>query len=1444
MDMNMKRLGRNHSSSITERRSYRGGGGSSPWWRALLCSTAMAVAASVLVLAGPPTPEAGAQSTTTVQFDRDGYNAAEGDSAHAKLTFSPATTSQATFTINTTAGTATAGDDFTVGPHSCTVPSGRTSHVCNIPVLADSQIEDYEQFTIALAPPPSGFTLGANSTATVQIVNVSVVPDNWALKPSGVGPGEQFRLLFKTHNERDGTASAIATYDTFVRNRVSGASTGHADIRQYSSTFRVVGSTPTVGAAQHTATGIMVSGEPSHTPFSTPIYWLNGPKIADDYNDFWDGTWDDNSHGAHRRANGNASTNNRGPNTGTQTGTTHATAGTKKPSRALGTTNANTRWGGGDPNQNPIDQGDIPKGNNNVYIGLSGIFEVDSGDAANPTISIAATQEKVTEGDTIRFTIRSMPPPTTQKSVSVTVDETTDGGRNFVPASQRGDRTVTVPVNTGTVTFTVRTTDNDRSERDGGVTVTVNDGTSYDPHDTLNTASTVIESDEEFNELSAGVALGNGSTGPAHTGARVVFKFDTGEAQARELSGIRTQLAWSGDVISPRSDHRPTTWDQFWYHPDTGRPGGYVRTGLERTIYRNNTGFDTDIYVKNRQEAGGDVDDGWIAMRSIASGKTAPHLDAEWACMAVGSGTCPSAWPGVPTVTVVALDNGRVMSGEDARFRVSVNPAPGTGETKRVYLRTWYRYLRGGGQDQNEAFRHVDVDSSGTATFTMPTRLSRVGPGRTARAQVQEDIAYTNDSAYASVETSRFQPSSQPCWYGHTHYPASSPYAVKVGPIDVEGLKLLARLGYLPKADFNEDNVVDALDLDRSVLPPRYHHYLNVSRHAAMGITDCLTADEIDDLGAGTYRTVWTTCKVDYGHTDHTHGSYTDGRGGSHSHHHNYFPADKFGDGNCAFAGFRSDSQSDSLTDAGFPDPGVLTFSEVTATAMTLSWPERDVDHYLVYWGESGDGANVHEVEVDADTHSYTISGLKPGTVYAVIVYSHDLNEVTTTGYQPTATESPYAGLIADVTEWRNDTRYVSNQDHTDRWDRVLLTLGETVADTSLTKMTAAEAQTYADRGWTRWDSVVTALAEIEAGTTSDPAPPDPVTPDPEPVTPDPDPEISVAGGGGVTEGGDAIFAVTAVPAPSAPLTVDVSVSQSGDFGVSPGTRTVTIPASGSATLTVGTTDDSTDEADGQVTVAVDVGSGYTVSPTAGTATVAVADDDDPPPVIPQISVAAGAGVTEGDAATFTVTASPAPSAALTVDVSVAQSGDYGVTTGSRTVTVGTSGTATLTVATTNDSTDEADGQVTVTVDVGSGYTVSQSAGSATVAVSDDDDPPPPPPPVVNATPSLSISDATAGEGGTLTFTVTLSPASSRYVWVNYYARPEYGAALSATYADFAQTYGMLTFKPGETSKTITVAAVDDSSPEGDETFTVVLYSAVQAAIADGEATGTITDND
>ena len=313
------------------------------------------------------------------------------------------------------------------------------------------------------------------------------------------------------------------------------------------------------------------------------------------------------------------------------------------------------------------------------------------------------------------------------------------------------------------------------------------------------------------------------------------------------------------------------------------------------------------------------------------------------------------------------------------------------------------------------------------------------------------------------------------------------------------------------------------------------------------------------------------------------------------------------------------------------------------------------------------------------------------------------------------------------------------------------------------------------------------------------------------------------------------MFTITADPAPAAPLTVDVAVAQSGDYGATPATRTVTVPTSGTATLIVATTNDSTDEPDGSITATISTGTGYTISAAAGTATVAVADDD-----VPEVSITAGGDITEGGDAVFTITADPAPSTALTVTVAVAQTGDYGATTGSRQVTVPTSGAVTLTVATTNDSTDEPDGSITATIGDDSGYTISAAAGTATIAIADDDNPPPP----SSSKPSISVDDATAGEGdGAVEFTVKLSAASSSAVAVYYFTNQ--GTAMP--YADYRPEWGQVTFAAGDTSKTVQVSLIDDRTPgEGDETFVLklVLSDTAHATLADDQAQGTITDND
>ena len=110
------------------------------------------------------------------------------------------------------------------------------------------------------------------------------------------------------------------------------------------------------------------------------------------------------------------------------------------------------------------------------------------------------------------------------------------------------------------------------------------------------------------------------------------------------------------------------------------------------------------------------------------------------------------------------------------------------------------------------------------------------------------------------------------------------------------------------------------------------------------------------------------------------------------------------------------------------------------------------------------------------------------------------------------------------------------------------------------------------------------------------------------PPTPDPDQVITITGGSGITEGGAASFTITADPAPASPITVNVGVSQTGDWGA---TGAATVSVSGATTTyTITTTDDKIDEVHGSVTATVQAGNGYTVGAPAS-ATVAVSDDDD-----------------------------------------------------------------------------------------------------------------------------------------------------------------------------------------------------------------------------------------
>ena len=203
---------------------------------------------------------------------------------------------------------------------------------------------------------------------------VPLVPRNWALTPSGLTTGDKFRLLFLTYSGRAPTSTDIADYNTYVQNQAN-RSNAHAAIKPHRSGFRVVGCTAAKDARDNTETTYTATDK------GVPIYWLDGNKVVDDYEDFYDGGWDDEANPKDRA--GNAITPQLG-----YVWTGCRNDGTAKPSTAFG--NTNVEVGRLDSAGSPLSAGSSTSSSLTTYsyYALSGVFVVPNSPATGaPTIT-------------------------------------------------------------------------------------------------------------------------------------------------------------------------------------------------------------------------------------------------------------------------------------------------------------------------------------------------------------------------------------------------------------------------------------------------------------------------------------------------------------------------------------------------------------------------------------------------------------------------------------------------------------------------------------------------------------------------------------------------------------------------------------------------------------------------------------------------------------------------------------------------------------------------------------------------------------------------------------------------------------------------------------------------------------------------------------------------
>ena len=189
----------------------------------------------------------------------------------------------------------------------------------------------------------AGLVCAAAPAAAQQTAEV---PQNWSLNPSGLGVGDKFRLIFLTSGSgrRNAKSTDIADYNAFVQGR---AKNGHRAIREFASKFRVVGSTETVAARDNTGT----------TGAGVEIHWLDGGKVADNYGDFYDGSWDD--EGNPRGKDGNrVDLGVHGPCTLTTVGYPFVWTGSNRD----GTSHSSRFLGGGTTDLSPVEAGRLSSG--------------------------------------------------------------------------------------------------------------------------------------------------------------------------------------------------------------------------------------------------------------------------------------------------------------------------------------------------------------------------------------------------------------------------------------------------------------------------------------------------------------------------------------------------------------------------------------------------------------------------------------------------------------------------------------------------------------------------------------------------------------------------------------------------------------------------------------------------------------------------------------------------------------------------------------------------------------------------------------------------------------------------------------------------------------------------------------------------------------------------
>ncbi len=1243
----------------------------------------------------------------------------------------------------------------------------------------------------------------ASQTPTANPDGSYTVPEDWALTPSGLRPGEKFRLLFVTSTTRTSNVgeNMISTYNSFVQNA---AAAGHSAIRPYSAQFRVVGSTAAVDARDNTGT----------TGTGVPIYWLNGAKVADNYADFYDGTWDGPPNRSPKNEAGEAN-----PLNSVFTGSNQD--GTKHSSYPFGNLQFDVQTGS-PTSGNPLSGGRNSGHDLRPFYALSPVFKVivppaelsliwtesipakpepgrgnlgndnrfrskrvKETDSGTTNVFFYVRTERLhssklpfrvcVSGDATQSTTNS-PQPEAGDDFQVVLDGVVQG-RCFdssIPANQRYKRLAVTILNDDRL--------EDRSRDTEHVVLTL----SQAPGSPLPSPYRIVSRESGYWKLSLGIEDDDFWQQPVQFSPAeyeiVHAKAVVGRVQTRR---VKEALAWQGServslMFTKGPDYTPYTVTYRVVHAESTATYGadYTLVG-----YNRNTDRGTIQVPRQSPRAGGAalqvnvVDDSRvegeeqfvIEMVDVSGGLWVnKENDRHKLSIKVDDNDNPAYLRVSPERTTLSGDGAEqriTMSAGvplpvDVHFEYCVEEGAAT-------LGTDYELTGPDGAKVTGTGCNLVTLPAGSAGIDLTVRMldgdDRVEPDEQVKIRLRKSTVPGRETASSTVEIKILPSTVERDKDGNEVDMAA---IVTLKDDDMPTLEVAGQRGA------GQDGKLIAFTV-RAVNGPFDR---NLSLHWEL--------DDPGDLIDGDTKTVTRTrpCTQflrDVGFcTGSTHTYTTES------------PVHRKKSGIALLARGKTKVSLDFLVRNGGPD-GSVTLKASEGKSFRLV-PGKGSACVAIRGGACSGGqggssddtvvppqptaavANVQVAAVDAASATVTWDAVEHATSYRV-------------AYEGTAGDP--ANNVQGSVDGHTDTTWTFEHNAGEAMTLTVTVTPEYVDGNG-------DTQRLADLAGTATIDVAPA-----AGSTQDTDPQDTVQAQSCDLT---SVKASVAGYVGETQYGNA----------------HVARWKRALAGLNEETGGMTAAQAR------------------QMMATYSPGRWQPVVDALDCLEEAAAAQPETPAAVPEVTVSGGSGVTEGASASFTVTATPAPAAPLAVTLTVGQSGDYAASgeTGTRQVTIPTGGSVAIEVATADDAVDEPDGSVSATVEADTGYTVG-GAGTASVAVADDDDPVPDP-----VTPELRLSAGTAvDEGGNAVFTVHADAAPAADLTVELTVA-QTGDVLGAPGAGSRQ----LTLAAGATSATLTLPTADDGVDEPDGSVSVTLDAGTGYTVAAGQAAGTVAvrDND